>query len=97
MTAEYFRNINVDNLNNTGTISVKLTPNPSTGLVTIEVDEGIPSCVNVYDIRGNRCYSDKYPGSNRFSLDLSSFNTGTYFVELLFDHGVIVKKLLLYY
>lgn len=84
----------VQNLDNFDTVSAKLSPNPSTGTVAIEVDE-IPLSIHVYDIRGNQCYSDKYPNSTKFSIDLSTFRPGTYFVTLKLKNVLITKKMIL--
>lgn len=73
--------------------SVKLYPNPSTGSVTVSLQNGlIADAVQIHDIYGKLI--DKYlVNANTIYLDISNFDNGIYFVSIQTKNGIVVKRL----
>lgn len=51
--------------------------------------------IKVYDIKGALRYQAFDISQNEFTLDISSFSNGVYFISAEFDNQVITKKLIL--
>jgi hypothetical protein len=85
----------VDNVGVTGTLSNitfdtqnnSISPNPTTGLVTIQSNEAIES-VKVIGLLGNVIKT--YTNTN--AIDLSDLNTGTYIVNIISSNGEVTTK-----
>jgi PKD repeat protein len=78
--------------------SVSVYPNPSTGIITIQIaDESIKDfTVEVYDALGRKIISEvSYNGSGEYTTDLSANPEGLYIIRINTGHGTINKKLLL--
>lgn len=68
-----------------------LYPNPAATELQIHLREGIIlQKVIVYNSLGQKVYTT----NNSSSLDISSLSQGTYIVELIKDHGIVSKKLI---
>lgn len=77
--------INVDgcaSIDKTNTIGLSIFPNPTNGLITIQF-EGNSANINIVDITG-KTISTSTIQSNE-SVDLSSLNAGTYFINVEVD------------
>ncbi len=78
-------------------IAVNLYPNPSTGLVNIELSGSVNDGVNieVYDILGNLVKAEYLSSVHRTAIDLSAQESGLYFIQIRTSNKVITKKLML--
>ena len=65
---------------------VKLYPNPSLGLVTVESDVNI-SEIRIYDVLGQLKTLNKYSNVNSIALDLSDFARGSYLIQVIKENG----------
>ncbi len=78
--------------------TVNVYPNPTTGIVTIQMtDENITDfTVEVYDALGRKIISEvSYNGANEYTTDLSSYPEGLYILRINTGIRTINKKLLL--
>jgi PKD repeat protein len=69
---------------------INISPNPSNGIFHVSFSD-LVNRVEVLDITGRVIYSE-VPSEGTFNIDLSSFETGIYFVKVSTYIGVIVKK-----
>lgn len=72
--------------------SVKMYPNPSKGLVTIETDDAIKS-VEIFDIQG-RLLQHSFVSENSMVLDVSGRASGIYLIKVFTEKGIKVEKLI---
>lgn len=78
-----------DNLtiNENTNLVVSLYPNPTEGIISLKANEVIAE-IKVYNIVGQTIYSNNLINSKIVNgIDLSSFNTGQYFIELTDQKG----------
>jgi hypothetical protein len=68
-----------------------LCPNPASKHVTVRAGPGLERVV-VRDVLGRSARSFK-PGGAIFEMDLTGFRAGLYFIELRYNTGKMVKKL----
>ena len=78
------------------TFTGKIYPNPTRGLVQIELNAPVLKSVtvNVLDMFGRYLYRNRRPlvnGNNRISLDIASLPSGTYIIEVR-DGKAILEK-----
>jgi len=75
---------------------IQFSPNPTTALVTVHGSLSSASHVIVSNILGELMIEQQAPPGTEFTLDLSSFQTGTYYVRITSPEstttGVIVKE-----
>ena len=77
---------------------IKVYPNPTSGLVTLEIDNSYQSelSVEVINTNGQIIYSNKYNYKHIVEqLDLNSYSDGMYFVKIFTKEFIDVKKLIL--
>ena len=72
--------------------SLKLYPNPSNGLITIE-QEGIQKVV-VYNALGQVLLSEE-TDTNQLQLDMSGFGNGLYWVKISSQNGMVTRRFVL--
>jgi hypothetical protein len=66
-----------------GAIQLVLSPNPSEGKLTINgIDKELIKSIEILDLQGKICHT-----ANMIELDLTSLNSGTYFVRVLKTDG----------
>ena len=71
-------------------------PNPTTNVVNLKWNTSEDVSIRIYNSLGKLIfYSKKVNLSNNFKVDVSSFNSGIYFVKLNSTKGEITKKLIL--
>ena len=72
-------------------------PNPSEGVFTIAVDRQEPMLYNLYDVTGKNILNQVPLNTNnlKYTLDLSNYQTGVYFIQIQSVNGTITKKLIL--
>ncbi|WP_025742172.1 T9SS type A sorting domain-containing protein [Aquimarina pacifica] len=71
---------------------LRLFPNPSSEMVTIQNDLDEVSNVSVYDIRGIEIFHSSLKGT--MNLDVRNYNTGTYIIRIRNSRGVFNQKLM---
>ena len=81
--------LNVDDFKNES-MSVKIYPNPSDGLVNVLSSE-LLSSVAVYDVSGKLIFQDKQINSMSMNMNLSGVNKGIYFAHIQTEQGKMVR------
>ncbi len=71
--------------------SISIYPNPISGMLSITLEEGNIASVTIRNSFGQLLLT-KAPPTNQLVLDLSSYPTGIYFLQLEVDGKVITKK-----
>ena len=75
---------------------ISIFPNPTYENITITSSNGEIHSYNIFDLQGRLVQADKINNLNQFSVNMSSFNSGVYIVELHSLNGIskhkIVKK-----
>lgn len=94
----YYSNILVEQLTSSKEVSqqqdVKVVPNPSDGIFEIELPEMVEECaVRVYNNLGQEVLRESYRNLDAFSLNLHSYSSNFYWVELKTEKGTYIKKL----
>lgn len=64
------------------TNSIKIYPNPSTGIFQIQMDAGIDGSYTVFTSDGKEVLNSKLTGTTTFNVDLTNFENGTYIFVL---------------
>ena len=65
---------------------INMYPNPTSGILNIHSNEAIYADIDIKDIRGGIIKSiSKTLLHNNYYIDLSSFSSGVYFLEVLFS------------
>ena len=72
-----------------------MTPNPTNGNVNIEFSTNTESKVEIFNLLGKQCFFNNYFSNQSISIDLSKFDSGTYFVKVYSDNDVDSKKLVI--
>jgi len=80
--------INESSINN----HIIASPNPTTGQITISLEERTPTTITLRNSLGQHLLSEKHPSSNEVVFDISSYPTGMYFLKLEMNGIVITKK-----
>ena len=73
--------------------NIKLYPNPTKGLFTVELNDLNNKTIDIYDVMGKLIFSQNTT-SNKVQIDLSSYATGLYFVKIKTENNTITKRLL---
>lgn len=73
---------------------VKIYPNPSSGIYTIQTKNLIKGIITVFDITGQK-KSDCQITSNKQTVNLSNFSKGIYFLKIKKKNIVIQKRIIL--
>ncbi len=84
----------VTDISEVGTSSVKIYPNPTDGLFTIEFDDNVVADVSIMDITGKEVYSSTLNSTSR--VEIPGLQKGMYIVRLLdtSSNNLIIKKLI---
>ncbi|WP_264548163.1 T9SS type A sorting domain-containing protein [Flavobacterium sp. N2820] len=72
-------------------VAISLYPNPTSSLVNIKAENTIKS-TELYDVQGRLIQINK-EDSNEVVLDISSYNSGIYFIKVTTDVGSQIKKI----
>jgi hypothetical protein len=72
---------------------IKVFPNPSESIVNIMAHSLLIESIHLLDANG-RIITTKEPPSNNFSINISSLESGIYFLEINSSEGRFVRKLL---
>lgn len=68
--------------------SVKIYPNPTSGIITLSWADVMDADISVYDVVGRAVMSDAVHGAAKKDLDMSSLPAGNYVVSLRDKEGV---------
>jgi hypothetical protein len=71
--------------------SISVYPNPTKGAINISCNNSIRS-VQLYDVQG-RLLQTSLVGANQATLDVSHQSNGVYFLKIISDKGMLVKKM----
>jgi len=72
---------------------LKMYPNPTTGLLTVEMDEPDLYYMEVTSLGGQTVLSTRVAGST-FQIDLSSFRKGVYFITFRSENSIATRKII---
>lgn len=72
--------------------NVTIYPNPVLNNVHIKTNENLKS-VKVFDVLGNLLLNETISSGNQYEINMSSFQTGVYFVEINSEKGAVIKKI----
>jgi len=73
--------------------TINMHPNPTTGLLSITLEEGHATSLAIRNSLGQILLSDKTSSTNQIELDLTNYPTGIYFLQFEVDGQVITKKI----
>lgn len=72
-------------------------PNPANESVNLVFNEIISGCIQIFDLSGKLIFSKNIAQAiSHLLIDLTTFESGTYLVQLNSENGVIVRKLVVY-
>lgn len=74
--------------------TVNIYPNPTSGQIIIPLEEGTIKSVTLRNSLGQLLLTDNHPSSDKLELDISTFPTGIYFLQLELDGEVLTKKII---
>lgn len=75
-------------------MGVELFPNPATTTLTITSAEADMLGFELYDINGRRVRAENI-NARRFTMEREGLAAGSYFLQLTFDKGNVVRKVVL--
>jgi len=78
-------------------LDIKLYPNPTSGNLNIEFntsDKNSNKYVEVFDILGNELMNFMISGTNYYTIDMSKFTSGFYFLKVRIRDQIIIKKII---
>ena len=73
--------------------SIKLFPNPSSGLLTISFDKEIAHKIAVISPDGRQIFTSMN-NSNEFRIDLRNCSDGVYLIKLMFDSSSAIFRMI---
>lgn len=96
ITNEFKIAINADLLstNEFDIAETKLYPNPVVNQLHIESADNQIKTIEIYNIIGQRMFSESYSDLNNTSIDVSQYESGQYFIKLGTTQGSVVKRFL---
>ncbi len=75
--------------------SISMVPNPSSGSVSLRIQNDALNSIQIIDLKGSILYSEENINASEKNLDISNFSNGLYFVRLVTESGkTAVQKLL---
>ena len=80
-------------INEHSSISFSTYPNPTSGKLSITLEEGNATSVTIRNSLGQILLIDKTRATNQLELDISAYPTGLYFLQLEVDGQLMTKKI----
>ncbi|MFH1320500.1 MAG: T9SS type A sorting domain-containing protein [Bacteroidota bacterium] len=74
---------------------LQVYPNPSRGVFTVEVDASASVSIKIFNILGQEVKEVAWNSGNRTEIDLSSYPTGIYNLQLITGKYVVNKKIII--
>jgi len=71
---------------------ITMFPNPAKDRITVQSNSEKIENVKVFDITGECIYDSKTTAGSQFSIDLTKFSTGTYFISIQLNKETITKR-----
>lgn len=71
--------------------SINLYPNPATNVVTISSQKEI-SKIEIYSLNGEKLQSHENIRNQKYEMDVSKLENGTYIVKVVFDNQIVSRK-----
>ena len=88
-------NVIVTNINNLEDNTIEIYPNPTKQFVNIIIPNSISvNEISIFDIAGTEVFTGKNISSNNL-IDVSKFQTGTYFIRIISKENTINRKLII--
>ena len=81
-------------LNSVSNYNVEVFPNPSSGIITVSVDENLKN-IEVYNVLGSLIHSEKIHFQNEIELNLSHLNSGIYHLILSSEDQLLNQKIII--
>ena len=81
-------------LNSVSNYNVEVFPNPSSGIITVSVDENLKN-IEVYNVLGSLIHSEKIHFQNEISINLSHLSSGIYHLVLRNENLVLNQKIII--
>jgi hypothetical protein len=77
--------------------NIEIYPNPAGSSITIKSDGPEIKSISIFDMSGQMLFQKNLVGANnqRYSVDVSQFKKGVYFVQCMTQKGLIHKKLII--
>ncbi|MEC4003645.1 M4 family metallopeptidase [Flavobacterium sp. SUN052] len=75
-----------------------ISPNPSNGLITVQLSSSDDVKMDLFDIRGRKCFSNIYKNSNPIfnqEVDFGSLQKGVYLLNISSDGKTSTKKIII--
>jgi hypothetical protein len=72
---------------------VSFSPNPSQGVVNVELDQLHASSLKISNISGQVLQTEEYSQLSQFSLNIGTLPSGMYFVQIQTEQGLVSKKI----
>ncbi|MBK8807004.1 MAG: InlB B-repeat-containing protein [Bacteroidales bacterium] len=91
ITAQYSHNteIEVNDLN----VSIQLYPNPASENITIQFDRVMAEfSIQLFDLNSKLIYSQNNTNVAQDNLNITKLSDGVYFVKVICDEGIIIKR-----
>ncbi len=76
---------------------VSVYPIPTEKSVRVVLDEAIQVQYNLYDLNGKILWSENSISDSQQEIDLSNFSKGIYFLNVVFEDGMVVNRKILKY
>lgn len=91
----YIPFVGYDLVNESNTVFFEVSPNPvSNGIITLTLDETMPSEVMIYNLNGQIVKSQNIENKVN-TIDLNTFESGLYFVEVRNAKKTMVRRLII--
>jgi ligand-binding sensor domain-containing protein len=81
-------------LNSVSNYNLEVFPNPSSGIITVSVDENLKN-IEVYNVLGSLIHSEKIHFQNEISVNLSHLSSGIYHLVLRNENLVLNQKIII--
>jgi len=73
--------------------SINVYPNPTEGTITINAQSDVLKTITVTDIHGRTILQENIVGSNMTTIDISSFKSAIYFLNISTEKDSVIKKI----
>ena len=91
----YIPFVGYDHVEENTALTFEVSPNPvSTGMITLTLDEEMPSEVMIYNLNGQIVKSQSVENKEN-TIDLSTFESGLYFIKVRNDKKTMVRRLII--
>ncbi|MDD4148998.1 MAG: glycosyl hydrolase family 18 protein [Bacteroidales bacterium] len=91
---DYIHVINPTNIEDFSEINFSLYPNPSSDKIFVRLKQGEITLIKIYDVSGQIIYQKKLQ-TNFTSIDISSFATGVYIIEISTKDKVMTGQVII--